>query len=227
MQNWFECKIACDKILENGIQKKVVDPFLVDALSFTEAEKRIIEETKPFASGEITVTDIKRAKISEIFYNETGDRYYSAKIAFITLDENSGSEKKTFSKMIAQASTLKEAINVIETGMKGTMADYVIVSISETALVDVFPYNANKERDLFSGFGASITVKLEPGEEKDALFNDAISILMQNQYASTSLLQRHFSIGYNRAKKLMDQLENAGIVGPMLGNQPRAILLPH
>ena len=79
MHNWFECKISYDKVLENGMQKKVTEPYLVDALSFTEAEARIIEEIRPFISGEFTVTDIKRARISEIFFNENGDRYYKIK----------------------------------------------------------------------------------------------------------------------------------------------------
>jgi len=127
--------------MENGIQKKVTEPYLVDALSFTEAEARIIEEMKPFVSGELVVTDIKRARIAELFTNENGDRYYKFKVFFITLDEVSGAEKKTAAQMLAQASDLKEAITVLETGMKGTLADYVIASVSETLIMDVFPFS--------------------------------------------------------------------------------------
>ncbi len=143
MHNWFECKVSYDKVLENGMQKKVTEPYLVDALSFTEAEARIIEEIRPFITGEFTVADIKRARISEIFSNENGDRYYKFKVNFITLDEKSGKEKKTATNMLAQACTLKEAIAVLEEGMKGTMADYAIASVAETMLMDVFPFDAN------------------------------------------------------------------------------------
>lgn len=143
MHNWFECKVSFEKILENGMQKKVTEPYLVDALSFTEAESRIIEEIRPFISGEFTVTDIKRARISEIFFNENGDRYYKIKVYFITLDEKSGAEKKTAAMMLAQAATLKEAISVLEEGMKGTLSDYTIASVTETALMDVFPFDAD------------------------------------------------------------------------------------
>ncbi len=143
--NWFECKISYEKLMENGVQKKVTEPYLVDALSFTEAEARILEEMKPYVSGELTISDIKRARLSELFFNETGDRYYKAKVQFITLDEKSGAEKKTSVQMLAQASDLKEAIAVIEAGMKGTMADYVIASVSETMIMDVFPFAAEKE----------------------------------------------------------------------------------
>ena len=143
MHNWFECKISYDKVLENGMQKKVTEPYLVDALSFTEAEARIIEEIRPFISGEFTVTDIKRARISEIFFNENGDRYYKIKVFYITLDEKSGAEKKTAAMMLAQACTLKEALGVLEEGMKGTLSDYTVASIAETMLMDVFPFDAD------------------------------------------------------------------------------------
>ena len=139
--NWFECKVSYEKMMENGVPKKVTEPYLVDALSFTEAEARIIEEMKPYITGEFTVTDIKRAKLAELFFNETGDRYYKIKVYFITLDEKSGAEKKTAVQMLAQASDLKEAIGVLEEGMKGSMADYSIGSVSETLIMDVFPFS--------------------------------------------------------------------------------------
>lgn len=142
MHNWFECKVTYEKMLENGMQKRVTEPYLVDALSFTEAEARIIEEIRPFISGEFIVSGIRRARLSELFFNENGDRFYRFKVYFITLDEKSGAEKKTAAQMLAQACTLKEAIAVLEDGMKGTMADYVIASVSETLLVDVYPYSA-------------------------------------------------------------------------------------
>ena len=140
--NWFECKISYEKMMENGVLKKVTEPYLVDALSFTEAEARIIEEMKPFISGEFTVTDIKRARIAELFFNEKGDRYYKFKVLFITLDEINGAEKKTAVQMLAQASDIKDAITVLENGMKGTLADYVIASVSETPIMDVFRFSS-------------------------------------------------------------------------------------
>lgn len=142
MHSWFTCKISFDKIMENGMQKKVTEPYLVDALSYTEAEARIIEEIKPFVSGEFTIADIKRAHYSELFFNENGDRFYKVRVNFITLDEKSGAEKRTPAKMLVQASNLKESIEVFEEGMKGTLADYVLVTVDETLLMDVFPYKA-------------------------------------------------------------------------------------
>ncbi len=145
MHTWFECKIRYDKIAENGMNKKVTEPYLVDALSFTEAEARIIEEITPYISGEFTVADIKRANYSELFENEGGDRWYKCKLQFITLDEKSGAEKKISSQVLVQAGDLREAVKNLDEGMKGTMADYVIASVIETAIMDVYPYAAEPD----------------------------------------------------------------------------------
>ena len=139
MHNWFECKATYEKMLENGMQKKVTEPYLVDALSFTEAEARTIEELQPYITGDFTVAAVRRAKISELFFNEKGDRFFKFKVFFITLDEKSGAEKRTAATMLAQACTLKEAISVLEEGMKNRMADYSIASVSETMIMDIFP----------------------------------------------------------------------------------------
>ena len=142
MNNWFECKVSYEKASEGGMPKRVTEPYLVDALSFTEAEARIIEELRPYISGEFTIVDIKRARLAELFFNPAGDRYYRVKVFFITFDEKSGAEKKTAVQMLAQASSVREAVEVVEEGMKGTMADYTVASITETALMDVFPFSA-------------------------------------------------------------------------------------
>ncbi len=134
-------------MLETGMQKTVTEPYLVDALSFTEAEARIIEEIKPYISGEFSVSDIKRVKYTESFFNETGDRYFKARLYFITLDEKSGSEKKTAVNMLVQASVLKEAVEIVETEMKKTMIDYAFASVTETAIMDVFPYSGGSEKE--------------------------------------------------------------------------------
>ena len=138
MANWFECKVRYDKLQENGAAKKVNEPYLVDALSFTEAEARITEEQRPFISGEFQVSAIKPTKIAEIFWDETGDRWYLVKVAFITIDEKTAAEKRSNSLILVQAANFKHALERFEEGMKGTMADYEIVQITETPLMDVY-----------------------------------------------------------------------------------------
>ncbi|MDD4821416.1 MAG: DUF4494 domain-containing protein [Bacteroidales bacterium] len=145
MHNWFETKITYEKEIEGGMMKKVTEPYLVDALSFTEAEARIIKEMTPFMSGEFTVANIKRANYTEVFEDETGDRWYKAKVVFISIDEKSGAEKKSASNMLIQALNIHQAIENLDKGMKGTMADYEIASITETMLMDIFPYAVEED----------------------------------------------------------------------------------
>ena len=151
LHTWFECKIRYEKTMENGMNKKVTEPYLVDALSFTEAEARIIEEMTPFISREFTVSDIKRANYSELFPSEeeAADRWFKCKLVFITLDEKSGAEKKTSTQVLVQAADLRDAVKKLDEGMKGTMADYQIASVAETAIMDVYPYSA-EERTIDS-----------------------------------------------------------------------------
>ena len=59
----------------------------------------------------------------------------------------------------------------------------------------------------------------------DPLFDDAARLIVMNQSGSTSLIQRKFAIGYNRAGRLMDQLEKAGVVGAAMGSKPREVLI--
>lgn len=148
MGNWFEVKVSYEKMLENGMQKKVTEPYLVDALSFTEAESRAIEELKPYISGEFTVAAVGRKKISELFFYDPGNRFFMAKVAFVTVDEKSGAEKESKVQMIAQASDINEALLVVKKGMEGTMADYRIINLGESAIVDVFPYSEDSKKSI-------------------------------------------------------------------------------
>lgn len=144
MQKWFECSLKYDKVMENGLEKKVTELYLVDALSITEAEARLIEEMNPFMQGEFQCKGIKEAKYSEIFFSEeeSADRYFKCKLLFITLDEKSGKEKITSTQILVQAADLRDAVGKLDEGMKGTMADYRIASVSETKIMDVYPYES-------------------------------------------------------------------------------------
>lgn len=147
MNEWFECKVKYEKTMDDGKVKKVNEPYLVDAISFTEAEKRIIEEIKPFMTGEFQVSDIKRARYAELFETaeESADRWFKAKLTFITLDEKSGAEKKTSQNVLIQAADLRAAVSRLDEGMRGSMMDYVISSIAETGIMDVYHYRAEEE----------------------------------------------------------------------------------
>ena len=138
MAQWFECKIKIDKTTADGVIKTSTENYLVDALSFTEAEARITEEMQPYISGEFKVDSVKRVRVSEMFFDETGDRWYKAKVNFVTLDEKKGVEKRTASYMYVQATEFSKALQNLMEGMKGTTSDFEVASITETTLLDVF-----------------------------------------------------------------------------------------
>lgn len=145
MAQWIKTSVRFDKMFENGTIKKVTEPYLVDALSFTEAEARIIEEVTPYISGEFTVSAVNKSKIAEIFWDENGERWYQVKVAFINSDEKTAVEKRTVSVIMVQAHDFDNALANFKDGMKGTMADFEIVSITETNIMDVYKAKLGKK----------------------------------------------------------------------------------
>lgn len=147
MATWFECKIRYDKTQENGSIKKVTEPYLVDALSFTEAEARIIKELTPFMSGEVDVNAVKRTRISEIFWDDSADKWYLVKVAFITIDPKTATEKRAVSQILVAGSDFKGAYDNFMQGMNGVMGDFEVVSIAETLIMDVFKADLSTKAD--------------------------------------------------------------------------------
>lgn len=146
LHTWFEVKIRYDKTMEDGMVHKVTEQYLFDALSFTESEGRCINEMAQHITGEYTVVGIKRANYHELFPSKdaSADRWYKGKLVFTTLDEKSGTEKKTTANVLIQASDFHNAVESLDEAMKGTISDYEIASISETPIMDVYPFNANE-----------------------------------------------------------------------------------
>ncbi len=147
MANWIETKVRYEKMMENGLQKNVTEPYLVDALSFTEAEARITEEVTPYISGEFSVSAVKRTNICEIMPSDDADadKWYKVKAAFISINEKTLAEKRSNFYYLVQAGNLKKALSAFENGMKGTMTDFEIIAISETAIMDVYNFKVGKE----------------------------------------------------------------------------------
>lgn len=139
---WFEAKIRYEKTMEDGCLKKVTETYVIDALSFGEAEKRILEEMTSYVSGEVEVCGLKIAPYKEIFFadNNMDDKWYVAKLAFITIDEKTDKEKKTRVCYLVNAGNINAAVKDIEEQMAGTMIDYDTFNVSETQILDVFEY---------------------------------------------------------------------------------------
>jgi len=140
MNTWFECTAKYSKMGEDGREKKVSETYLLDAVSFTEAETRIYKELVSMVSGEFTVTRISKTKLAEIIPSEVGDRWYKAKVTFITFDEESGKEKRISQFVLVFSDNIKSAYDQVIEAMKGMMADFEIGGITESPIVDVFPY---------------------------------------------------------------------------------------
>ena len=143
---WFETKVRYAKTGEDGMEKKVTEAYVVDALTFTEAEETITEEISAYISGDYIITDIKKASYKEIFFsdNHDDDKWYKVKLQFIIIDEKSGKEKLSTVNFLVQSNTLQNAVKNIEEVMNTGMQDWKLASITETALMDVFEHKAGE-----------------------------------------------------------------------------------
>ena len=145
---WYECKVKYRKTDETGGQKITTEPYLVDAMSYTEAESRITEEMSAYISEEFKITNIKMANYAEIHPFENADRWFKSKVSLLAYDEESGKERKTNMYLLVQANDVKEAFDNTTGVMKGTMGDYTIPAIMESPIMDVFPYFSGEEGEL-------------------------------------------------------------------------------
>ncbi|SCY04431.1 protein of unknown function [Nonlabens sp. Hel1_33_55] len=148
---WYECKVKYKKFDEATASHKMkTEPFLVDAISYTEAESRITEEMAAYLSDseEIKITNIKIANYAEIHPFENSDRWFKSKISLIAVDEESGKKRKTNIYFLVQANDVKEAYENTVSAMADTMGEYSIPSIAESPIMDVFPYFTGEEEDV-------------------------------------------------------------------------------
>lgn len=138
MNKYFECSVRYRRTDENGVNKVVTENYIVEGMSFTEAEANIIKEMKTYISEEFNITNIKVANYSEIIFKEEADKFFKAKVALVSYNEESGREALTNIYILVQADDAKEAYNTVVEAMRTTLGDYKIPSISETKTLDVF-----------------------------------------------------------------------------------------
>lgn len=142
---WYEVRVVYERTVENGQTAKVKEDYMVAAETVTDAERRTVEKLSIEIKGEFEVDTIKKRKIAEIGYSaEVSETWYKAKVNFITLDEKTGSEKKTGSTMLILAANLHDAVHNLNRMMEGTVSDWVAESVSETSIVEVFPEEEKK-----------------------------------------------------------------------------------
>ncbi|MDO6853413.1 MULTISPECIES: DUF4494 domain-containing protein [Cellulophaga] len=179
---WYECKVKYRKMSDTGAQKVTTEPYLVDAISYTEAETRINEEMKAYISDEFKITNIKVANFAEIHPFENTDRWFKSKVSLIAFDEESGKERKTNMYLLVQANDVKEAYDNTVAVMKDTMGEYTIPSITESPIMDVFPYFSGEEGELdrihkFNEIKDSVPEVEETEEAKEILEDEALALV--------------------------------------------------
>lgn len=147
MQTWFECKVKYNKVLDSGQEQLTTENFLLDAVSFTDAETRMIRQMQQMAKGsEFAVADIKKSRISEVFQYEFGEWWFKATINLVTIDEEAGKEKKLRTYYLIMADDIKEALQRLDESLSYLVIPYVVSSLAISIIVDVFPYNPNESK---------------------------------------------------------------------------------
>jgi len=139
-KTWYDCSIKYRKTTEEGSQKVITESYLIDAISFTEAESRINEKMSEFISEEFIVSNIKLTNISEVHSFDNSERWFKAKVTLIAYDEATGKEQKSNFYLLAEANDAKDAYTKTVEIMKTTMSDYSIPAITETKIIEVFPF---------------------------------------------------------------------------------------
>ena len=144
MQTWFECKVKYNKTLQSGKEQLVTENFLLDAVSFTDAETRMMRQMQEMVRGEFNVTDIKKSRIGEVFPYDTGEWWFKATINLVTIDEEAGKEKKMRTYYLIMADDIKEALQRLDESLSYLVIPYVVSALAVSTIVDVFPYEPSE-----------------------------------------------------------------------------------
>lgn len=175
MNNWFEVKVKYEKIDERGAVKKVTEPYLIDALTFTEAEARAVKELEPYLNGEFVISNIARANYTDLFPFDDGDRWFKCKLAYISIDEEKGTERRKSSYVLVQANDVKHAWDNLTKAMSDSVVDYEVNSIQETAIMDIFPFSAEGVPSVAPHLEETIIPSVEIEDEDEDLDDEEVN----------------------------------------------------
>ncbi|MDX8338415.1 DUF4494 domain-containing protein [Draconibacterium sp. IB214405] len=171
MQTWFESKVKYMKVSESGSESMVTENFLLDAVSYTDAETRIIRQMQQIVrGGEFQIVDIKKSRIAEVFPYENGEWWFKAAINLVTIDEDAGKEKKIKTNYLIMADDIKEALNRLDESLEYLVIPFVVTSLAVSPIVDVFPYNP-EEAQIPDGYVPVSVVE----EKKNPIFTDGVN----------------------------------------------------
>lgn len=163
MNNWFTVKVKYTKQLEDGRLKRVTEPYLVDSVSFTDAEARMYEEIGQSVTGEFLITGITKTEYADIFYYDDSDDWYKCKLTYVSVDGDEGKEKKVTNNFLVTASSVKEAYERIKESLSDMTVTFEVPSIMLTPIVEVLPYNPDMD----------VEIGRRPLEEGEVLVNSS------------------------------------------------------
>jgi hypothetical protein len=168
MQTWFESKVKYNKVSQSGNEQMVTENFLLDAVSYTDAETRTIRQMQELVrGGEFQIVDIKKSRIAEVFPYENGEWWFKATINLVTVDEEAGKEKKMRTYYLIMADDIKEALDRLEESLSFLVIPYVVSAMAVSTIVDVFPYQPSESMVPPKGF-----VPLEESKAKNPIFTN-------------------------------------------------------
>ncbi len=148
MNSWYTVAVKYTKQLDNGTLKRVTEPYLLDAVSFTDAEARIYQELGTTIKGEFLVTKVTKTNFSDVFNYEDTEDWYKCKVGYISEDADSGKAKRVVNNFLVTAENVKQAYERIESSLDQMLVGFDIPSIQLTKLVEVFPYNPDLDLEL-------------------------------------------------------------------------------
>jgi hypothetical protein len=176
MQTWFESKVKYVKVSGSGNEQLVTENFLLDAVSYTDAETRIISQMQQTVKGgEFQIVDIKKSRIAEVFQFESGEWWYKATINLVTVDEEAGKEKKLRAYYLVMADDIKEALERLDESLSFLVIPYVVSAIAVSTIVDVFPY-VPADSMIPEGFKP-----LKKTTEENPIFTNGVNPFEENQ----------------------------------------------
>lgn len=148
MNNWFTVKVKYTKTLENGTNKRVSEPYLLSAISFTDAEARIFEELGQVIRGEFDVVSIGRTEIHDIFAYDDAFTWWKCKVTFDSAEQGSEKPKKVSQNYLVSANDAREAYERINESLSTMLVEFSIPSIIFSPIVDIFPPSENLDREI-------------------------------------------------------------------------------
>lgn len=146
MNQKFVVKVKYQKIDADGKERIVTEAYLVEGVNFADAEEGIHTQLEPYISGEFNVESISKARFSDIIFGK-GDRFFKATISLLAYNEESGAVKRSKTNLLVQAETLEEVKPLIEQRWNGTISDYLVTSVVETAIIEAFLIPSPTEKE--------------------------------------------------------------------------------